>query len=137
MTGNIIDTLVEVTLSEPESFLKIRETLQRIGIASEESNTLYQSAHILHKRGKYYIVHFKELLALDGKTTNFSDNDRSRRNTIAVLLEEWGLLTIVNKDAIKDDQCPMRHIKVIPFRDKEKWTLVEKYTIGRKFNTAS
>lgn len=134
MTDEIIKSLVEVKLVEPESFLKIKETLQRIGIASKKTNTLYQSCHILHKKGKYYIVHFKDLFALDGKKTDISEEDIARRNTIATLLEQWGLLTIVNPDDLVV-KAPMNQVKVISFKDKENWTLVEKYQVGRKINS--
>ncbi len=130
MTSNI-DNLIEVKLKEPEDFLKIKETLTRIGISSKKSNTLYQLAHILHKKGKYFIVHFKELFALDGKQTNFSEDDKARRNTIATLLEQWGLLTIVKPEKLTL-KTPMNQIKVISFKDKADWQLVEKYHIGRK-----
>ena len=123
--------MVEVTLSEPDDFLKVRETLTRIGVASRKEKKIYQSCHILHKQGKYYIVHFKELFALDGKKTNFSDNDLQRRNRIAQLLSDWGLISVVNKDQI-ENLAPLNQIKVLSFKDKNDWTLESKYNIGRK-----
>lgn len=123
--------LLEVTLKEPDDFLKVRETLTRIGVSSKKEKKLWQSCHILHKRGKYYIVHFKELFALDGLPTNLSDNDVFRRNTIADLLEEWGLVDIVEKDP-EDERVPIHHLKIIPHRDKEDWELCPKYHIGKK-----
>tara|TARA_Y100001938_G_scaffold130455_1_gene186437 strand:+ start:840 stop:1247 length:408 start_codon:yes stop_codon:yes gene_type:complete len=125
------DDLLEVTLKEPDDFLKVRETLTRIGISSKKEKKLWQSCHILHKRGKYYIVHFKELFALDGLPTNLSDNDIFRRNTIADLLEEWGLVDIVEKDP-EDERVPIHHLKIIPHRDKGEWELCPKYHIGKK-----
>ena len=123
--------MVEVTLSEPDDFLKVRETLTRIGVASRKEKKIYQSCHILHKQGKYYIVHFKELFALDGKNTNFSTNDLQRRNRIAQLLSDWGLISIVNKTMV-EDLAPLNQIKVLSFKDKDEWTLESKYNIGRK-----
>ncbi len=123
--------MVEVTLSEPDDFLKVRETLTRIGVASRKEKKIYQSCHILHKQGKYYIVHFKELFALDGKKTNFSDNDIQRRNRIAQLLSDWGLISVVDKDQI-ENLAPLNQIKVLSFKDKGDWTLESKYNIGRK-----
>ena len=123
--------MVEVTLGEPDDFLKVRETLTRIGVASRKEKKIYQSCHILHKQGKYYIVHFKELFALDGKNTNFSTNDLQRRNRIAQLLSDWGLISIVNKDQI-EDLAPLNQIKVLSFKDKGEWILESKYNIGRK-----
>jgi len=128
-----ISQLVEVRLKNTEDFLKIRETLSRIGLASKKDNTLYQSCHILHKQGKYYIVHFKELFMLDGKESNFSEGDIARRNRIANLLEEWELLEVVDPQKIQEPQSPLNQIKIIPFRDKNKWNLVTKYTIGNKY----
>ena len=125
------DDLLEVTLKESDDFLKVRETLTRIGISSKKEKKLWQSCHILHKRGKYYIVHFKELFALDGLPTNLSDNDIFRRNTIADLLEEWGLIDIVEKDP-EDERVPIHHLKIIPHRDKGDWELCPKYHIGKK-----
>ena len=123
--------MVEVTLSEPDDFLKVRETLTRIGVASRKEKKIYQSCHILHKQGKYYIVHFKELFALDGKHTNFSSNDLQRRNRIAQLLSDWGLIGIVDKTKM-EDLAPLNQIKVLSFKDKNDWTLESKYNIGRK-----
>ena len=123
--------MVEVVLSEPDDFLKVRETLTRIGVASRKERKIYQSCHILHKQGKYYIVHFKELFALDGKNTNFSLNDLQRRNRIAQLLSDCGLISVVVPEKIQD-LSPLNQIKVLAFRDKEEWTLESKYNIGRK-----
>ena len=127
-----LNSLVEIELSEDEDFLKIRETLTRIGIASRKEKTLYQSCHILHKRGKYYIVHFKELFALDGKATNFNENDFGRRNTITNLLAEWGLLSLVDVNKSSDPVVSLGQIKIITHRDKSDWNLVAKYNIGNK-----
>jgi hypothetical protein len=124
---------VEVRLNNPEDFLKIKETLSRIGLASKKDNTLYQSCHILHKQGKYYIVHFKELFLLDGKDSTLAEGDIARRNRIVNLLEEWELLDIVNPDKTLDLQSPLNQIKIIPFKEKDKWNLVAKYTIGNKY----
>lgn len=121
--------MLEITLSEPDDFLKVRETLTRIGVASRRDNTLFQSCHILHKQGRYFIVHFKELFLLDGKKSNLEVSDVERRNTIATLLADWGLIGIVNKEAAKDC-APMRQIKIISFKEKDKWTLQPKYNIG-------
>ena len=123
--------MVEVALGQPDDFLKIRETLTRIGVASRKERKLYQSCHILHKQGKYYIVHFKELFALDGKKTNLSLNDVQRRNRIIQLLSDWGLLEVVSTDKI-EDVAPLNQIKVLSFKDKDDWTLESKYNIGRK-----
>ena len=123
--------MVEVTLNEPDDFLKVRETLTRIGVASRKEKKIYQSCHILHKQGKYYIVHFKELFALDGKNTNLSVNDVQRRNRIIQLLSDWGLITVVKADAIAD-VAPLNQIKVLAFKEKDEWTLESKYNIGRK-----
>jgi hypothetical protein len=123
--------MVEVTLNEPDDFLKVRETLTRIGVASRKEKKLYQSCHILHKKGKYYIVHFKELFSLDGKNTNLSVNDLQRRNRIAQLLSDWGLIAIVNANSISDI-APLNQIKVISYKDKDEWTLESKYNIGKK-----
>ena len=130
----MIDSLIEVKLEKEQDFLKIKETLTRIGVASRKENKLYQSCHILHKQGKYYIVHFKELFALDGKQTDFSQDDKGRRNTIAALLEEWGLLKLVSQDKIKDPRSPLSQIKILSFKEKPNWECVAKYTIGRKGN---
>jgi hypothetical protein len=127
-----IDQMVEVTLNEQDDFLKVRETLTRIGIASRKDKTLYQSCHVLHKQGRYYIVHFKELFALDGKPANFDQGDLARRNTIANLLNDWGLIKLVDESKSADPVAPMSQIKIIPHKDKDEWTLEAKYTIGRK-----
>lgn len=123
--------MVEVSLAEPDDFLKVRETLTRIGVASRKEKKIYQSCHILHKQGKYYIVHFKELFALDGKHTNLSLNDIQRRNRIIQLLCDWGLITVVDAEKIKDI-APLNQIKVLAFKEKDEWTLESKYNIGRK-----
>jgi hypothetical protein len=125
------DKMVEVILKQPDDFLKVRETLTRIGVASRKEKKLYQSCHILHKRGKYYIVHFKELFALDGKIANLSANDVQRRNRIARLLSDWGLIDIVNQDSI-EDIAPLNQIKIIAYKEKHEWTLESKYNIGKK-----
>lgn len=122
---------LEVTLKNPDDFLKVRETLSRIGVASRKDKILYQSCHILHKQGRYFIVHFKELFALDGKDADFSDNDLQRRNTVAHLLSDWGLINILNSE-IHQDKAPLNQIKVIAFKEKNEWELVQKYNIGRK-----
>ena len=124
--------MLEVGLKEPDDFLKVRETLSRIGVASRKERKLYQSCHILHKQGKYYIVHFKELFALDGKQTNLSENDIARRNTISNLLKDWGLISIMG-DA--SNVAPLSQIKVLSFREKNEWTLETKYNIGKKKET--
>ena len=129
-----VDSLIEVKIAEEEDFLKIKETLTRIGVASRKDQKLYQSCHILHKQGKYYIVHFKELFALDGKPSNFSEEDKGRRNTIIQLLEEWGLIKVVEIKTIAEPKAPMSQIKIIPYKDKANWTLEAKYNIGRKKN---
>lgn len=121
--------MLEVTLNEPDDFLKIRETLTRIGVASRKDQKLYQSCHILHKQGRYFIVHFKELFLLDGKPSNLLENDLQRRNTIATLLADWGLITIVDPSRAQDI-APLRQIKVIPFKEKSQWELCPKYNIG-------
>jgi hypothetical protein len=130
----MIDSLIEVKLEKEQDFLKIKETLTRIGVASRKENKLFQSCHILHKQGKYYIVHFKELFALDGKQTDFSLDDKGRRNTIAALLEEWGLLKLISQEKIKDPRAPLSQIKILSFKEKPNWECVAKYTIGRKGN---
>ena len=122
--------MLEVALKEPDDFLKVRETLSRIGVASRKEKTLFQSCHILHKQGKYYIVHFKELFALDGKDTNLSENDIARRNTISNLLADWGLVDVISKSEV--EAAPLSQIKVISFKDKENWKLETKYNIGKK-----
>ena len=127
-----ISKFVEVTLNEGDDFLKVRETLTRIGVSSRKEKILYQSCHILHKQGRYYIVHFKELFALDGKPSNISENDIQRRNTIANLVEQWGLVTILNPHVVKDNMAPIHQIKIISFKEKDEWELVTKYNIGKK-----
>jgi hypothetical protein len=130
-----ISNLVEVTLGEDDDFLKVRETLTRIGVASKKDKTLYQSCHILHKRGLYYIVHFKELFALDGKPTDISENDLARRNAIVKLLEDWGLVKVVNKSQIEvPEPIFLSQIKIISHKEKKEWELVPKYNIGNKKN---
>ena len=124
------DQMLEVGLKEPDDFLKVRETLSRIGVASRKNKTLFQSCHILHKQGKYYIVHFKELFALDGKDTNISENDIARRNTIANLLSDWGLINVVGKSVV--EAAPLSQIKVISFKEKNECLLETKYNIGKK-----
>ena len=121
--------MLEVTLKQPDDFLKVRETLSRIGVASRKEKKLYQSCHILHKQGKYFIVHFKELFALDGKNTNLSENDIARRNTIVNLLNDWGLVNVVGK---AEPSAPLSQIKVISFKEKSEWLLETKYNIGKK-----
>ena len=123
--------MLEVTIKQPDDFLKVRETLTRIGVASRKDKTLYQSCHILHKQGKYYIVHFKELFALDGKKSTLTQNDIQRRNTISLLLQDWNLIDIVKKD-ITEDKAPLSQIKVLPFKEKKEWTVSAKYNIGKK-----
>ena len=125
------EKMLEVTLNQPDDFLKIRETLSRIGVASRKDKTLFQSCHILHKQGKYYIVHFKELFALDGKKATLVENDVQRRNTIAVLLQDWNLLNIVKQEA-STNKAPLSQIKIIAFKEKSEWNLQAKYNIGKK-----
>jgi hypothetical protein len=127
-----VENLIEVTLAEKDDFLKVRETLTRIGVAAKKEQVLYQSCHILHKQSKYYIVHFKELFALDGKPSSIIENDYARRNAIINLLQEWGLITIVNPDKITEPRAPLSQIKIIAFKDKNDWELVAKYNIGKK-----
>ena len=127
-----IGEMIEITLKEPDDFLKVKETLTRIGVASRKEKTLYQSCHILHKQSKYYIVHFKELFALDGKPYNFSDTDVARRNTISNLLEEWSLVKLVDQEKTKDPTLPLNQLKILSFSEKEEWTLTPKYNIGKK-----
>ena len=127
----MIETLIEVELDQPDDFLKVKETLTRIGVASRKENKIFQSCHILHKQGKYYIVHFKELFALDGKPTDFSENDVSRRNTIVTLLQEWGLVKHISGD-IETLVAPMNQIKILAFSEKDEWELIPKYNIGKK-----
>lgn len=128
---------VEIELDDSQDFLKVRETLSRIGIASESSKKLYQSCHILHKRGRYVILHFKELFALDGKTVNFDENDIARRNKIINLLEEWGLVRIIEKEKSQSPMASMGKIKIVPYKEKDEWELVAKYNIGKRrgYNT--
>lgn len=132
--NNVIEwsptAMLEVTLNEPDDFLKVRETLTRIGIASREGNRLFQSCHILHKQGRYFIVHFKELFMLDGKKANLEENDIARRNTIATLLSDWGLIDFVKKE--ERDVAPLRQIKIISYKDKDQWELCPKYNIGSR-----
>ena len=123
------EQMLEVRLKEPDDFLKVRETLSRIGVASRKERKLYQSCHILHKQGRYYIVHFKELFALDGKQTNLSENDIARRNTIANLLNDWGLVDVLGNS---ENVAPLSQIKVLSYREKDDWTLETKYNIGKK-----
>jgi len=133
--NNIVEwtpaSMLEVTLNEPDDFLKVRETLTRIGVASRKDNTLFQSCHILHKQGRYFIVHFKELFLLDGKKSNLEENDVARRNTIATLMSDWGLVSIEDKNQAQP-LAPLRQIKIIPFKEKNNWTLQPKYNIGTK-----
>ena len=129
MSQELIDSMVEVGLQEQEDFLKVRETLTRIGVASRKDKTLYQSCHILHKQGRYFITHFKELFALDGKVVNLSENDIARRNTIANLLKDWGLVDIIG---IAEPVAPLSQIKVLSFKEKSEWELSTKYNIGKK-----
>lgn len=125
----MINNMLEVTIKEPDDFLKVRETLSRIGVASRKEKKLFQSCHILHKQGKYYIVHFKELFALDGKETNINENDISRRNTIAGLLQDWDLITVHGE---AEPKAPLSQIKIIGFKEKDEWVLETKYNIGKK-----
>ena len=132
---NVIDSLVEVLLSTDDDFLKIKETLTRIGVCSKKEQKLFQSCHILHKRGKYYIVHFKELFMLDGKPSNFSEDDVARRNTIVNLLCEWDLVKLVDSQKTKMPVVPISQIKVLNFKEKKDWELVSKYNIGKKIKS--
>lgn len=127
-----INELVEVTLPDPDNFLKVRETLSRIGVASKKDKTLYQSCHILHKQGRYYIVHFKQLFLLDGKQSDFTDDDKGRLNTIANLLHEWELVNLVDKSKSANPVAPLSQIKIISHKEKNEWNLVAKYNIGKK-----
>jgi hypothetical protein len=127
-----LSKFVEVVFNEPDDFLKVRETLTRIGVSSRKEKVLYQSCHILHKQGQYYVVHFKELFALDGKPSNISENDIQRRNAIAKLLEEWGLIKILNPKLLEDNIAPLHQIKIIAFKEKDEWSLIPKYNIGKK-----
>ena len=129
-----LNKFVEVTLNEQDDFLKVRETLTRIGVSSLKEKVLYQSCHILHKQGQYYIDHFKELFALDGKPSNISENDIQRRNAIANLLEEWGLVKIINRKLLEDNIAPLHQIKIISFKEKDDWELIAKYNIGKKLH---
>jgi hypothetical protein len=130
--NDFLDNLIEVRIAEEEDFLKIKETLTRIGVASRKEKKLYQSCHIFHKQGKYYIVHFKEMFAIDGKPSNFSEEDKGRRNKIAELLQDWGLLKVVESDRIKEPLASMSQIKIINHKEKNDWTLEAKYNMGRK-----
>lgn len=130
MSDGVIDQFVEIELAHPDDFLKVKETLTRIGISSNKTKTLFQSCHIFHKRGKFYIVHFKEMFMLDGKPTEFSNDDRARRNTIIRLLVEWGLIKVINLSLIEEPQAEIRTIKILPFHQKGQWTIKTKYTIG-------
>ena len=127
-----LNKFVEVRLEEQDDFLKVKETLTRIGVSSRKEKVLYQSCHILHKQGKYYIVHFKEMFSLDGKPSNITENDIQRRNTIARLLEQWGLVEIVNNDTIANNVAPIHQIKIIPFKEKDERELIAKYNMGKK-----
>ena len=127
-----LNLLVEVRLRSPEDFLKVKETLSRIGLASKKENILYQSCHILHKQGKYYIVHFKELFLLDGKQADFTESDIGRRNKIVGLLDEWDLVELVDVQKIAEPVAPLNQIKIIPFKEKNNWKLITKYTIGNR-----
>ena len=126
------ENMLEVQLKEPDDFLKVRETLTRIGVASRKDKKLFQSCHILHKQGRYFIVHFKELFALDGKPTNFSENDQARRNTIANLLAEWGLIKLISPSVTEELVVPLNQLKILSFKEKEDWNLTAKYNIGSK-----
>ena len=127
-----LNQLIEVRLYNSEDFLKVKETLSRIGIASKKDNTLYQSCHILHKQGKYYIVHFKELFLLDGKEATLSEGDLGRRNRIVALLDEWELVEVIDYSRVESNMIPLNQVKIIPFKEKTKWNLVTKYTIGNR-----
>ncbi len=129
-----VKDLVEITFPEKDDFLKIRETLSRIGVASRKDKELFQSCHILHKKGKYYIVHFKELFKLDGKQTNFDESDLGRRNTIIDLLRQWNLVKVLNPQQILDPRAPLSQIKVIPYKEKNEWKLTQKYSIGNNIS---
>ena len=125
--------MLEVTIKQPDDFLKVRETLTRIGVASRKDKTLFQSCHILHKQGKYYITHFKELFALDGKNSTLTENDIQRRNTITLLLQDWSLIEVVNPSLV-ENKAPLSQIKVLPFKEKKEWNLSAKYNIGKKLD---
>jgi len=131
MNEDLLNSFIWVTLKEPDDFLKVRETLSRIGVASRKEKTLYQSAHILHKQGRYALVHFKQLFLLDGKKSDFSLDDQARLNTIANLLHEWGLVELVDPDKSKEPTAPLSQIKIISHKEKSEWVLVTKYTIGK------
>jgi len=130
--NEILESLVEIKIAEEEDFLKIKETLTRIGIASRKEKKLYQSCHIFHKQGKYYIVHFKEMFLIDGKQSNFSEEDKGRRNKIIALLQDWNLLKVVESEKIKSPVAPMNQIKIINHKEKNEWALESKYNIGKK-----
>jgi len=132
MMNIIVDNMIEVLLESPDDFLKIRETLTRIGVASKKDKKIFQSCHILHKQNRYFIVHFKELFALDGKPTNFSEDDIARRNTISNLLAEWNLYKIINPEKTKSPVAPISQIKIIAYKEKSEWILEQKYNIGKK-----
>ena len=132
MSSNLLDSFVEVELKSQDDFLKVKETLTRIGIASRKTQTLCQSCHILHKKGKYYILHFKELFALDGKPTDFSESDLARRNAIVKLLSDWGLIIVKNPSSIAAPMAAPSQIKILSYKEKDKWTLVTKYSVGRR-----
>ncbi len=133
MNPNIsVDDLVEIDFNEPDDFLKIKETLTRIGVSSRKEKKLFQSCHILHKRGKYYIVHFKELFALDGLRSDIDENDVARRNKIITLLQEWGLIEVLDKDKIKEPICEINQLKILSYKEKSDWALCPKYHIGKK-----
>lgn len=131
-SGIDLSDLVEIKLEEPDDFLKVRETLSRIGLDPRRDKTLYQSCHILHKQGRYYVVHFKELFLLDNKPSDFTEEDLARRNTIANLLAEWGLVTLLDPEKSRSPTVPISQVKIIPFREKSEWRLITKYTIGKK-----
>lgn len=127
-----LSNFIEIQLCESDNFLKVRETLTRIGVSSKKEKILYQSCHILHKKGKFYIVHFKEMFALDGKPSTISENDIQRRNSIAKLLEDWGLITVINPQLLANNIAPINQIKIISFKEKDDWDLVSKYSMGKK-----
>ena len=128
----MVENMIEVILPKEDDFLKVKETLTRIGVASRKEKKLFQSCHILHKQGRYYITHFKELFALDGKPSNFSDDDKARRNTVINLLQDWGLVKIIDPTKTQDPVASLSKIKILPFKEKEDWELVTKYNIGKK-----
>jgi len=127
-----LSQFIEIRLENPDDFLKVKETLTRIGVSSRKERTLYQSCHILHKQGLYYVVHFKEMFLLDGKPANISDDDIQRRNAIAKLLQDWGLITIVNMKKIEENMAPIHQIKIISFKEKNEWELISKYNMGKR-----